>query len=258
MLKHTFVIAVVAGLVLALVPAAQAQLVPVDIDPGNPYVPQGVGVGEQFRLVFVTDGMATVNESDINFYNNFVTTEANSVPALNDLGMSWLVIGATQAVNARTNTLTRLGVLGEGDEPADVSVPFYRLDGALVAVDNDRLWDTYFHEVNNPTGTSHVNPVNITQSGAPFSDNVVTGSSWDGMWAGHRSLGRVVEGKILPIWGHSDMVNNGWMHAGDSPGGNQHFYGMSGIFTVVPEPSTIVLLCIGLAGFGLCALRRRK
>ena len=67
-----------------------------------------------------------------------------------------------------------------------------------------------------------------------------------------------MERHIYPIWGDPDRLDNGWMHAGDSPGGEQHFYAMSGIFTVVPEPSTIVLLGIALAAFALNALRRRK
>jgi len=40
--------------------------------------PAGLTPGESFRFVFVTDGTTTATSSDINYYNNFVNTDASN------------------------------------------------------------------------------------------------------------------------------------------------------------------------------------
>ncbi|MGK7879566.1 MAG: hypothetical protein AB4060_05635 [Crocosphaera sp.] len=38
-------------------------------------VPTGLEPGDEYRLVFVTDGITRANSTDISFYNDFVTND---------------------------------------------------------------------------------------------------------------------------------------------------------------------------------------
>ena len=75
-------------------------------------VPTGLSPGESYRLAFVTSGLTQAANSDINYYNNFVATAASAVPALDDLGATWRVIGSTSAVDAYVNTDTNPSLAG--------------------------------------------------------------------------------------------------------------------------------------------------
>ena len=215
-----------AGVALATLgtSAAQAALV---------VVPTGLNPGDQYRLVFVTDGTRDALSTDINTYNSFVTNEANK-PALNsalttagfNLGtITWKVIGSTASVAARDNT---------GTNPSSTGVPIYLINGNRVANNNADLWD----------GTINV-PINRTPSDlGSISSNVWTGSNTDG------SIGINLGGSSTGVGqtGNSAANNSTWIFDSLTPlvFASPRFYGMSSILTVpgspvtVPEPSSLL------------------
>jgi hypothetical protein len=84
-------------------------------------VPTDLNPGDQYRLVFVTDGTRDAQSTDIADYNAFVTAQANQSTELQALGVDWFVIGSTSTVSARDNT----GTDGGG------GVPIYLLENGL-------------------------------------------------------------------------------------------------------------------------------
>jgi len=202
-------------------------------------VPAGLQPGDQYRLVFLAIGDSVATSSDIAQYNTIVTLSANVNPALKALGTTFSVIGSTATVDARDNTGTN-PTLGVG-------VPIYRLDGLRVADNNADLWDG-----------SIANPILYQANGVARPVEVWTGSGVDGRrdpWDGGSSFGTT-----HPTFGFANMAGSGWVYAGsqyDGFGRSYTYYGMSGVLTVVPEPSSIVLAAF--AGIGLlCACRRRR
>ncbi len=65
-IKQLGIVSGVALATLVTASAAQAALV---------VVPPGLNPGDQYRLVFVTDGTRDATSTNINDYNNFVTTQ---------------------------------------------------------------------------------------------------------------------------------------------------------------------------------------
>ncbi len=98
---------VCAGVALATLGtgAAQAALV---------VVPTGLNPGDQYRLVFVTDGTRDATSTNINDYNTFVTNEVTGSALATQLttagftpsAITWKAIGSTDSVAARDNTQT--------------------------------------------------------------------------------------------------------------------------------------------------------
>jgi hypothetical protein len=89
----------VALATLATAGAAQAALV---------VVPTGLAPGDQYRLVFVTDGTRDATSTDINDYNTFVTNQVTGsalANALSGAGLTttWKAIGSTSATSAKVN-----------------------------------------------------------------------------------------------------------------------------------------------------------
>jgi hypothetical protein len=87
-------------------------------------VPAGLAPGTAYRLIFITDStIYNASSSVIGDYNSAVTADADSVSALNQLGISWYVVGGTATVSPLAN----MGGV------ADAGIPIYGLDGTLIA-----------------------------------------------------------------------------------------------------------------------------
>jgi hypothetical protein len=210
-------------------------------------VPPGLSPGDQYRLAFLTRPGSTTTaatSTDINYYNNFVNSVANSPGSLVNGLSTWTAIASTATVAAEDNTGT--------NPSSSQGFPIYTLNGTLVAVDNASLWSG-----------SIINPILWDQIDAGDSTPVWTGTTPSGT----PSLAAL--GTANPMYGHVNgtlsPTTSAWIADGTSYGtlGQSSpfsLYGISGVLTApaVPEPSTLVLACIAAAGLAVRSLRRRR
>ncbi len=193
-------------------------------------VPTDLNPGDQYRLAFVTSTITNPFSSDIETYNSYVTGRANTVPELVALGTTWKVIGSTAATDARDNTHTNPFLDGVG-------VPIYMLDDSRLADNNADLWDAALDQ-----------HFRVTESGAIIGtiNAVYTGTSTTGE-------GSTVLGSSTPRIGRADVFNSsGWIsYTNANPANKLPLYALSNVITVVPEPSTGLLLATGLLGLGI-------
>ena len=180
-------------------------------------IPDGLGPGDQFRLLFVTSGTRNAQSSDIAVYNTFVQNAANG-PSVDAVirGMS----GEFRAVvstsgHARDNTATHPN--------ADILI--YWLDGDKVA-DNyadfyDDSWDSL--QGKNEQGQDH------------RVQEIWTGSQSDGLRKGTRTPGEVLVGYGSLVLPSPSPLNDGVA----SRNLQRSLYALSPVLTVgVPPPLT--------------------
>ena len=201
-------------------------------------VPTGLSPGDQYRLAFVTSTSRDATSSNIADYNTFVTTDANSVPALAALGTTWTAIASTNTINAYDNTSTN---------PSNAAgVPIYDLGSDLVASNNASLWS-------GKLGT----PILLDEVGLSYPNLVWTGTATDGSHVIGQALGSAGQ----TTWsGLSNKFDARWVSAIIEPQAQEYsLYAISGVLTVpVPEPSTLVLAGLAAAGLAVPMLRRRR
>ena len=206
--------------------------------------PAGLAVGDQYRLIFLTDlGMAATS-GDISTYDTYVTNKANaplSIINANNLlsilgvgGVTWQAVASTAAVDARDHIG---GVF---------NTPVYRLNGVRLANDSADLWDG-----------SLLSPVRNDDLGHDHNYPIWTGSNSNGT-ASSNPLG-----SATATFGYSDYTNAQWIDfgsvipsVGTAPNTDlRSIYGISSLLTLVPEPRTWTMLVAG--AFLLCATRAR-
>lgn len=200
-------------------------------------VPTDLNVADKYRLAFVTSTTRNASSPVIADYNAFVTAVANGVPELAALGTSWTAIASTSAVDARDNTDTNPTVAA--------GVPIYRLDDTRVVDDNADLWDGNLD-----------NALMINETGSVTTDFVWTGTEPTGV----EVFNFAGLGEIEPWLGYSSSTFGSWVFAVEIIESlPYHLYALSAEMTVVPEPGTMVLVCIGgvTAAVG-SQLRRRR
>ncbi|BCU12036.1 PEP-CTERM sorting domain-containing protein [Microcystis aeruginosa] len=237
---------VCAGVALATLgtSAAQAALV---------VVPPGLNPGDQYRLVFVTDGTRNATSTNINDYNNFVTSQVTgsalatqlTTAGFNPNTITWKAIGSTSATSAKVNTGT------DGTQP-DVAI--YLIDGNRVANNNADLWD----------GSIQTN-INRTQI-----DTSKNASVWTGTQAGGSTgspLGNAVGFPPTANMGATIYTDSRWINEITilSVSQSLSLYGMSSVLTVpsaavsVPEPSSLLgFITLGGLMLGGAVRKARK
>ena len=94
--------------------------------------PEGLEPGDQYRLIFTTSQKRDATSSNIEDYNNFVQSVADSSPEVASWGLEWKAVAATMEVDARTNTGL---VVDESSE-----IPVYRIDGMRMADNYALFW----------------------------------------------------------------------------------------------------------------------
>lgn len=193
-------------------------------------VPAGLNPGDHYRLVFVTSTSRDGTSTNIADYNAFVTTAANSVPQLAALSTTWTAIASTATVNARDNT---------GTNPVATGVPIYNLAGLEVATNNTTLWTSTLT-------VTHLAAINANESGTIVPTGVT-------VWTGTNLAGTKTAVPLGPgtSVGYGNAANTDalWILNvfGSATTTSRSFYAISGDLKVVPEPSSVLLACLGLA-----------
>jgi hypothetical protein len=194
--------------------------------------------GSQYQIVFVTADTTLATNSDIEYYNSFVTAEANSNSILASLGVQWKAVASTAARNAITNA------------PSS-GLPVYNTAGLEVASAATGLYTLDL-----------LNPIAYDQNGASLATYVYTGS----FYTGQRFQGNLPGGlgQALPEIGRSDAPpphDGQWMEYGSNFISSNQWpvYALSEPITV-PEPAAFTLFgssLLLLGGFRWQRQRRR-
>ncbi len=217
--------------------------------------PVDLAPGDQYRLMFTTSTTRDATSTNIEDYNSFVQSVADAAPEVGSWGLTWRVVASTKDVDAIDNTAT--------DFETDAGVPIYRIDGVRLADGNIGLWNPSGNNIPPLTDTYAVSETGVVLDSAdPFTGvPVYTATS---------ALGRAtpIEEEFAEFVGLGGLdridigapnVNSGrarinWTSLkAVEPG---HFYALSEVITVVPEPSGGVALCVGLFTVAWCSRRR--
>ena len=214
--------------------------------------PEGLEPGDQYRLIFTTSQKRDATSRNIEDYNNFVQSVADSSPEAALWGLDWKAIVSTPSVDAVDNTGT--------DWRVEDGVPIYRVDGTLAYEDNHDLWLLERFD------QAHSFPLDLDEFGrqimpGPIDPSVVvfTGTNEIGTKAPIdidielRGLGGVV-GRTG--WANGPDPGIRFAADGDSLTAEHHFYAMSTVITTVPEPESGTFLLCTVAGIG--AIRSRR
>jgi hypothetical protein len=208
----------------------------------------GLQPGAQYRLAFVTSTTRTAFDGNATVYNSTVTTRANTVPQLVALGTTWKAIVSTRGnaggenpvpgITAWDNTATNPSV--------SVGVPVYDLAGNLLATNNADMWDE----------NGLLDGIHYIENGTTSPNNI--GLVWTGIDAPYPNAQAHALGNSTAWVGINVMGGDTWWasyNSSESFSNSHPIYGISGIITVVPEPSTYALAAFGV--IGLLACRRR-
>ena len=205
--------------------------------------PSGLSLGNQFRIVFLTQGVTQATNGDISYYNTFVSNDATSQAGgggnnvvYGSTVLTWTAIASTNDVSAITN----IGSFG---------VPVYTASGTLITQSDTAagLWSG-----------SLVAPINQFLTSPFFFDTGVwTGTLQNGTAAGSFTLGSGSGFGSIP--GFSNKTNAEWVETGATPSGfTNNMYGISQVLTAVPEPATLATALASAACGGYSMWRRRK
>ena len=189
--------------------------------PANwPLTPTGLIGGDKFRLLFITyTGHSSAN-TDIENYNAYVQSQANAGnahAAIKPYSYWFRVLGSTEDVSARDNTMTT----GTG-------VPIYWMNGDKVA-DNypdfyDGSWDSEMSSGRSgmPSSSAYALWTGTENNGTRASANGV-----------YQTLG-TASVRIGSLNGSGDPLSS----LNTTPGTNYHYYALSGIFIAPNNAAT--------------------
>ena len=189
--------------------------------------PSGLGVGEQFRLIFLSSTKRNAVPTSIGDYNTWIQARAAAghadIQAYSD---GFTVVGCTAAKDARDNTATTF-------TSSDKGIPIYWLGGARVANQYEDFYDGSWDDEANDKNELGANGPNTSQSANyPF-----TGCNHDGTEAANntvqpRGLGSSFGTRLGRP--NSSSSGDGPLDGGDSLiGSTRPMYGLSAILRVV-------------------------
>jgi hypothetical protein len=232
-MKKFITLFAIAGMVLALAPAAQAEVIaPLD--------------GETvYRVIFKYSTVMPNTSTSIAFYNGLIDGEGDA-----EILSDWRAIASTPTVDAIDNTLTTAtdGLAASGD------VPIYNTKGVFVWAGNAAMWDG----TTTPQGTLNV-PGNPEAGGTGFIWTLAGGNPSGGgvdyqrVWTGTNTDGTGKSGNELGTTTIRRGINGGngyhlngaqWIDIGTQANtGNLSMYGLSGVIGDVPAvPGTVLII----------------
>ena len=182
----------VAGLVLALAPAAWAALVS---DPGGFPAPAGLSLGDTYHLVFVSSTTRDASSADIADYNTHVQNAADAAGIGSSVSVTWKAMASTE--NPRVD--------GRNNAPV-TETAVYLVNGTMVAnASAEAFWSV-----------PHLAPININENGdvhtgvpgqVDLADAVWTSTNFEG-WRINGGLG---DASGSSSYGLSDVyLTGGW------------------------------------------------
>jgi hypothetical protein len=196
--------------------------------------------GAMYRVLFVTSGLTTALSSDIVDYNTFVSTAAGSGSVTGSLGLTWKALASTDDVDAQENT----DIYNHDAK----SVTMFNTRGQILAISGADLWN----------GTL-ANQLRYDENGSTvYIENAFTGTNKDGSKSGATLGDAVVRVRTGDIG-----VYNAWIDSNDyeESWNELPFYAASHAVVKpqadVPEPGTVILLSLGLAGLSFARYRKQ-
>ena len=216
-------------------------------------IPSGLGVGDRFRLIFISSGTRDGSSTDIADYNTFVQTAASNGHAdIQGYSSAFRVVGSTAAVDARDNTDTRYtgDDTAATDDDSDLGVPIYWLGGAKVAEQYKDFYDGGWDDEANAKDESGNARSTSGSENRPF-----TGSDHDGTESivapNHsRALGAT---QVRHGWPNNGQTSAGPISSSNSLANDRDlpFYGLSGVFVVGSASGDATLSALSLSGITL-------
>ena len=206
-------------------------------------IPDGLGAGDQFRLLFLSSSSRNATPTSIATYNTWIQDRVDAGHTdIQDYTETFRAVGCTAAVDARDDT----GTTYTSD---DKGVPIYWLNGDKAADEYEDFYDETWDEEASMRDESG-NTVS-----APGS--VWTGCEHDGTEAFANLMSLALGNNMGVIFGvpNSDATNAGPLSSGASGGRtvSREFYGLSGVFSVSPPGEILysATLTVGEETFGL-------
>lgn len=183
----------------------------------NVQYPEGLEPGDQFRVMFVTDGTTPATNGTFAYYDALVTAEAQAAPELAALNTTWTAVVSTPEGNARVHTGTTHNSTNHGP-------PIYRPDGKRIAHSHRHLWRVV-------TEGALVNPVDLTPTlQVTTAIRVWTGTSGNG---GPDNFDVLGDPSGTSATGQPSAQSYAWVNAGyNQQTGSRPIYGVSAVLTV--------------------------
>ena len=213
-------------------------------------IPDGLGPGARFRLIFVSSNKRDGSSTDIDVYNTFVQTAAGGGHAdIQGHRATFRVVGSTADVDARDNTNT--GYTGDDtaatDDDSDLGVPIYWLEGAKVADDYRDFYDNAWDDEINAKDQSGADRNTLSIANWP-----ITGSGANGTERFSGATSRALGADRVQV-GRLDTVGNGPLSSVSTvpKGDSRPLYGLSGVFVVDAAATDATLSALSLSGVTL-------
>ena len=141
-------------------------------------IPDGLGAGDRFRLVFLSSTTRNGSSANIADYNTWIQNQASAGHAdIQGYSSTFRVVGSTADDDARDNTATRYtgDDTAATDDDSDLGVPIYWLGGPKVADEYRDFYDGSWNDEDEAKDES-----GSDRNFAGFANWPITGSKHDG------------------------------------------------------------------------------